>query len=621
MRPVWWIVTTALAQEAPPNPVDPPPPLDGPVETLPVVLPPPPPEPPPFVPLLSDWRTGFEWVAVGPPGVSSLTSVAAAVEPGLWAAAGNDGAVWVTDDAGKTWSRVLDPYLLGSNDEAILREVEARLGEIGGDLDTSEFIAPDDLQQIVEDAQQTTQQVVDEIQSELDAGPWFLEQQAALAGDLDAAHPRVWFTSDGRLVVGRADGLRVAERTGSGWAPRSAWADPVTAFTELPDHTFLVGLTDGLLRGTRDLRDFEPLPVLDGVRVTDLLVDGGLYASTAQGVWWTAEGLAWTHLPATTGVVYATVPSRRTPDAVAPALELPVVLGTDATMLRALRPRDESGRAVPGGPMPGVSAFSRRLDGGILAASLAGPWWSDDGGATWADLSLGEDSVRSARDAEIVGDTALLATAAGLFRLRVREVLPEARVPDWVPLGALVDASLGRPELTAHVGSRWVAATLPDVSWDYGWQQAVFDRWDADFWTVRDVDTSWMTRVVLTWRPGRQRTSSTFDVLDPGANLSVLVVDGQAVIDDGTSGAVMASAVRRGATQYRDELAENIGQLWRERQRLVAEGMPPGASLPDRVRQALRIQEIEARLDALSDGAVSDWDPGDPATGSRKRGG
>lgn len=612
--PVWWTLgIDARAQDLadPDLPGDlPPSPEDGSGEA-----------PPPLAPALPDWRSGHEWVAVGPAGVGSLTSVAAAADPALWAVAQADGTVFLTEDAGRRWARVLDPYLVASNDEEVLREVEARLKDLGSDLGSSGWVSEDDLQQFAQDAQQASQQVVDDVQAELDAGPWFLEHQAALAGDWKAAHPRVWFTSDGRLVVGRADGLRVHEHTAAGWEPRWVWTEPVTAFTELPDHTFLVGLADGLVRGTRDLRDFEGLSALDGQRVTDLRLEGGLLASTTEGVWWTAEGVSWVHLPiGAEHPVHTAMSGPRPPDPTTAALDMPLLVGTEATILRTSDPGRDLGGPVEGGPMPDTSAFARRSDGLLLAASAAGPWQSDDGGASWESLALGEAGVRELHDVEVVGDSVLLVGVGGLWRLEPRRALPAAEPPRWVPLGALVNASLGRPELEAHVGSRWVAAMMPDVTLQGDWRQNVGDDWDADTWTTHDVDTTWRLRMALTWRPGRQQTSSSFDVLDPTADLSVVLLDGQVVIDDGTSGTVLASAVRRGATQYRDELAESIGQLWRERQRLVAEGTPAVAPLTDRVRQVLRILEIEARLDALCDGAVSEWDPGSPDPRKRRGG-
>ena len=639
---MWWIALTlpcALAQEVPPpapdapplpipgpsdNPLEPPSPLDGPVEVAPTRLPPPAPTPPNAARALPDWRVGYEWVSSGPATVDAVSAVAIGPDgTSTWALAALDGAVWITENAGRDWQRVLEPIVSGSRDEEILREIEARISELGTGVDTSGFVSEDDLQTMTEETQQATQQVLEEVQSELDAGPWFLEYQAAVGGSNDAARPRVWFTTDGRLVVGRADGLRVAERTAQGWRPRAAWADPVTAFAELPDHTFLVGLTDGLVRGTRDLRDFEPLSPLEGMRITDLLLDGGLYASTTQGVWWTAEGITWKPLPATSATVYAAMPARRSPEPTAPALDLPLVLGTAATIVRAASPATDAAAAVRGGPMPDTVALARRGDGLLLAASSLGPWSSVDGGLSWESLSLGEEGVRELRDVDVAGDVLLVAAGGGLWQLQPKTELQPIQLPEWVSLGALVDSALTRKELTAHVGSRWAAALAPDVTLDGTYQQLVQDSWDADSWTIRNVDSMWSVGVILTWRPGRQQTSSSFDVLDPTSDLSVLVLDGDVIIDDGTSGAILASAVRRGATQYRDELAEKVGQLWRERQRLVAEGIRPTATLPDRVRLVLQIQEIEARLDALSDGAVSSWDPGEPSTTGRqdRRGG
>src|SRR5690606_31982532 len=102
--------------------------------------------------------------------------------------------------------------------------------------------------------------------------------------------------------------------------------------------------------------------------------------------------------------------------------------------------------------------------------------------------------------------------------------------------------------------------------------QDVGDDWDADTWTLRGVDTDWWVHAQLTWRPGRQRTSGGLD--DPGelaGDVTVLMVDGDIVVDDGTSSAIVGNAVRRGATQYATDLARTVTELWSSRQRLAGD--------------------------------------------------
>jgi hypothetical protein len=117
----------------------------------------------------------------------------------------------------------------------------------------------------------------------------------------------------------------------------------------------------------------------------------------------------------------------------------------------------------------------------------------------------------------------------------------------------------------------------------------------------------------LTWRPNRQRsTTGYFDAEELAAGLDVLVFDDEVVIDDGLTSDALVSKVNRGATLYRTEVADTIASLWTTRQRLVTERQLAGDEpLADQVARALRVAELEARLDALTDGAVSSWNHGE----------
>ena len=177
----------------------------------------------------------------------------------------------------------------------------------------------------------------------------------------------------------------------------------------------------------------------------------------------------------------------------------------------------------------------------------------------------------------------------------------------WVPLGALIDASFRRRGLTEKLGSRWAAAALPQVSVT-GQLRTVDGRsWDASTWTTEDAQTDWLAMIRLTWRPNRQPVAGSFDV-GPGDGVVAFVVDDEVVIDDGTSPNVLFARVGRGLVRYREELAGTITGLYRERVQLALEDARfADDPLIRRVERSLRLAELDARLDALTNSAVSRW--------------
>ena len=76
-------------------------------------------------------------------------------------------------------------------------------------------------------------------------------------------------------------------------------------------------------------------------------------------------------------------------------------------------------------------------------------------------------------------------------------------------------------------------------------------------------------------------------------------------VDDGSASWLLASRVGRQGTSYRAELAATVSRLYLLRQDLLLRGVP--GPLADRVERALQVAELDARLDALTQGAVSTW--------------
>ncbi|MCB9685127.1 MAG: hypothetical protein H6738_07110 [Alphaproteobacteria bacterium] len=567
---------------------------------------------PPALPM--DLAAGRTWTPIGPDGLDRVSDATIHLQRAdILAAAALDGSVWVSVDAGAGWRKVLAGLALSSRDEEVMLQIQARVQELVSQVDSPSESAYEDngyldeeaLEQAVQDAaeqaRQLAAQAVSEVQSELDAGAWFLEQEAVIGGERDRARPRVGFTQLGLLLSARADGLRVSEDLGASW--ELVLEQAVTAFAELEDGTYAVGLTDGLLLSS-DLRRWQRVDALEGRRVTDLTLDGPLWVSTVDGLFWTTDRLDWELSSAWPGEVYA---ARPTGEGTA------LAIGTEDTVWRLAEPAVGPATPSTGGPVPRATSLARTPSKTLLAASAAGPWQSADGGRTWTSLALGVDELDESWDIEVRDGLVLLAAASGLYRLDpVPEVVkpPQVQLVDWIPLGVLLDLSLGRRELNAHTGRRWVAAMLPELTLQGQWNQDVGDDWDVDTWTLHNVDTWWQVKGTMTWRPGRQRRSNSFDAGSFGSDLSVLVVGGDVVVDDGTTTAVLGSAVRRGSILYRTELTEQISEMWTTRQRLVAEERDTqGAELVDLVRRRLRVLELEARLDALTNGAVSSWDP------------
>ncbi|MCA9491914.1 MAG: hypothetical protein KC621_18405 [Myxococcales bacterium] len=572
------------------------------------------PEAPTVAAVPVDLSVGRTWTSIGPDGPARISDVA--IHPDRSAtlvAAALDGSVWLSLDGGASWSQLLAGLALSSRDEEVMLQIQARVQELVSQVDSPSESAYEDngyldeegleqaIQDAAEQARQLAAQAVAGVQSELDAGAWFLEQRAVIGGERDRARPRVGFSSLGLLLSARADGLRVSGDLGESW--EQVLDQAVTALAELEDGTFAVGLTDGLMVSP-DLRRWERVEALEGHRVTDLTVDGGLWVATVDGLYRTTDLAGWELTSGWTGEVYAVRPTGE---------GQALAIGAEETVWRLEAP---AGPASPsgGGPVPKATCLVRTPSTTLLAASSAGPWQSSDGGRSWSSLSLGADEIDESWDIEVRGELVLLAAASGLYRL---DPLPEepleaprVQLVEWIPLGVLLDSSLGRRELNVGSGRRWVAAMIPELTLQGQWNQDVGDDWDVDTWTLHNVDTWWQVRATMTWRPGRQRRSNSFDPASFGSDLSIVVVDGDFVVDDGTTTAVLGSAVRRGSILYRTELTQQISDMWTTRQQLVAEERAAeGAALADLARRRLRILELEARLDVLTNGAVSSWDP------------
>ena len=560
---------------------------------------------------------GFLWVDAGPRTVLDLVDAAVhPIDASVWAAIAGDGSVFVSADAGRRWFEVLAPLggRGGDNEEAIT-EVEARLGELAGSVDTPDEslledgeISEDELEEEIEraaqDAQDEAQQVIDEVQSEIEAGPWFLPERDGAR----PLRPRLYFTSTGLLVAARVDGVTLSEDLGSTW--HHVLEEPVTSFAEVSGGGFVAGTPSGA-RWSGTLLDWQPIPALDGRDVRDIVDDGGVWASTETGLWWSSDGRDFVLQSAWFDESFT---ARRSlvPGEGGALVPGPVLLAASDTIWRATDPALQPASPTGPEPVPVALSIARRPDGLLMAASAEGPFQSLDGGLTWRSLGSGLDDPAST-DIEFGGVHVLLCTKGGLKKRVAKTPTPEAvGIPDWVPLGALVSASTSRRELTARSGSRLGRALLPELTFEYINNRVTGDDWNAATWTIREVDTWWSGRVVMTWRPGLSTSSSGFDA-ELTDDLPLVVFDDEVVLDDGSMTALVGAKVNRGSIAYRDMLAEDISRLYLTRQRIAIEQQwVADEPLYERVLRALQIEEIEAQLDALTEGAVTRWNEGNP---------
>lgn len=568
-------------------------------------------------------REAWWWNRVGPVGGGPMSDVAIHPdEQGLYAATTLEGTVWITLDEGRSWVSVL-PGLgsaLGetSTEERVLLEVESRIEELTGDLgldEVDEALDPDDYaddpdaleaaQQDLEDRADQLQQesadlarsAVDEVQTELQSDPWFLEQASVLEGSRTAARPRVWFTSRGWLVVGRADGLWITKDLGGSWT-HVLQGLPCSALLERADGTLLVGTSDGL-RASRDLAIWDdPDDGTEGLRIYELVAAHGvIYAATERGLW-TSDGLAgWDRVPGLDEPVLAILAD--------PFWEGGLWLATPRTVLRS----DDAGvttREPLGAPLGWVVSMVLVEMDHLVAAGNDGTWESLDGGTTWSPVAQGLSNPET-RGLAIRDDVLLLTSEEGVFRLGPEQpVVPDdltrdmqAAMEGFVPVGLLLDATLLRAELQASPGRRWAAALAPDLQVEGRYQTRDRLLYEPETGSTRELDAIWQVAMRLQWTPPGRQSTALFVHSGGEGGVSVL---------DASAQAVATSSVSRGSTEYRSHLAGLVTEMHAARAELIsAWPVVRQASILDQTLHALRIQELEAQLDALTEGAVSRW--------------
>lgn len=527
------------------------------------------------------WRDVFPRSLGGVADVAVLPAESSGSELAVVAAVDASGGVWVSRDAARTWNRMLTPdatemgfseQLRGQVDDGVRAPLEDADVDLE-DADSEDFTSEDDV-----------------------TGPTIsVDDLAITAGTTDtvALAPRIWFTADGVLVVGRGDGLHISDDLGSTWS--TALEVGATALVAGPDG-WVLGTVDGIYL-TDDILDWSTAThVLAGNVVHDLATDySGVHAATEQGLYHSEEGRRWVR-SGLAEPVFAVLPDVTT-DRAWIAAEDGVYIGGE----------QGRGEIVRGNETPkGLLSLALLGDDHVVGAGKSGPWESTDGGQTWAPIDAG--LVDRGADSLVVVDGVMwLAASDGLFRLEPDDgVVGTPDVAEWIDLGALIDSTMRRAGVRSEpVGNRVVAALMPKLQLDYTYRDQ--DRLDfrnntTSGGTTLNTTDYWAFKAQLTWTPRASRQGGDFD--------PYLYVDdlGDADIFQDEDTPYLQDRTQRVGSEYAIALSSIIADLYHTRQILVGERKSLyGRPLAEKVALEIDIQETEARLDALTEGTVAAW--------------
>lgn len=512
----------------------------------------------------------------GPDTARDLSAVAVDPdEPAVRMVLTVDGAAWRSRDRGITWELVLigqDTLGGASAQEDVLLDLETRLSELVEDLSSG------DPEEEID--------ATGELQAEVRAGTAWLERVQQAGGDEALVLPRVWPLGDGRWVVGRPDGLWWSDDRGDTWRRRVV--QPVVALAASGGAVVAAG-PEGTWRTTDD----ELWVEVEGLAgVYDLAATtGGFLAVTDHGTFTSAGGIDWTQISAEGGQAVAVDPAGgwyRVKDA-------------------SVQTSSDGGeRWRRGGDSPIVRALDLVVlpDGAVLVAGAGGVARSTDGGGRWSVLLSGGGGA--ARGLGWDGEVLLVATDEGLFELSDRPV-EEGRVEEWVPLGVLLAAADGRAGMNPASGrlgpgGQALLWLLPEVRVGFG-GVIVDQRGSALDAGLDGSDTLYLgTAVQVTWRPPRRNLQASDNLVDIEDDGTV------SVYGDGADNWMALGRSGRRAAQHRLEVAEEIVALYQRHEDLRGQIADERArTLAERVQLVLRVEEVEARLDLLTDGAVRQW--------------
>lgn len=567
---------------------------------------------------LSSWafaRDGEDWSARGPVGEVFGNDLDARSGREV-VVVDDDGAVWWTDDGGRVWSQRLPPSRQRRarvSEEAVRLDAEIRIEEliddIGEDPSAAQGLLSDETEAGLEDAlaeqesavEQITEALQDTLQADANDAGFFSQ-----VSGVDEDHPRArvaWMGDE--VLVGRVDGLWVITPDGAASHPLSR---TVTAVAFDGAQEVVVGTLRGLWRRDGARGEWQRIDEGPPRVVYDLVYDGtgSWWAATGRGVWKLDASLA-----QEPGQVLDGVPLKDLATDGAGR-----VWATDGLRLWRLDGAEPEALSHPSGEtLVDVDVVDGQLRLLTASALWTRPALEDraDWGVTSVRLPAGVSPVAVSGPL----DRPWIATTRGIWTLSEARRVQESDDDRFVPMPALLAAAATQTGLTARAGvgkatqaARWL---VPEIVFElWLWEQprmvSVLDRGlsldDRGY-------TQWMVRAV--WRPPSREVA----FVDPEDLVVSVDETGTRVYSGAFDDGVLVARQARAALREGSRRTANIVALSQRRAELVASRSEAAEEdLRARVRLELGIQEIEATLDALTEGAVSRWKSAQAAGGS-----
>ena len=502
------------------------------------------------------------------------------VRDGLAAGVTADGAVWISRNEGLIWNRSLREIAEKATDDTLLLELEDLV--IQALEAEAEAIEPDgDVDDATEEAEaRLSGDASDRLNEAIERHE--TRRVMGAAGDV-----RIEIGSGGQIAISRKDGTWVSRDAGRNW---SRVTRQRAIAMERGARGWLLALPNGAVLA--EAKGYAEEPVGQGIvsaRVADLdESDGLVWAATDLGLWrqdaqgWVPAGTDTTSLrgvsadPGWEGGLWLDDGERlfRSDDG-------------GATRQPLERPKGGWGPFEIGPPVAG---------GGLLVLNAEGVWvWE---GARWAQGFSG-----TASDATWTPNGLWVASDDGLLGPSVYALVEDRET--FLELGVLLDAASRRPGLQTPGGVHpLIRSSLPELMVEAKVKRG--ESLDYNKFTTADTDGETSVWLRLTWvPPGRERS------LDDGSRIS-----GEFNLRAPTEIAVgrvalasRSSTVGRDQWQYRRRVVDTIAGLYDARRQLMSRATQE-LELLEAVRTSLEIALVEAQMDALSGGAVSDWRAG-----------
>ncbi|NCG18498.1 MAG: hypothetical protein GWP91_05750 [Rhodobacterales bacterium] len=515
------------------------------------------------------------WHSLGPPEAGGF--VAVDHRDAVVVAVDERGAVWRSPDGGLAWQKTLRAPRGGGQSNRDLLQLEGAIEEIGSD-DSDVVEASGD--EVDEETEVPTVEAIDE---DLVDVLGFLGEGGGGRGGSTALV--VWGEGD-QLMVSRSDGLHLSVDGGSQWQK----VGEQTALAIAPSKNgWVVARWDGLYE-TDELGRFGHVFGTEQVGILDLATaDGVTWAATTEGLWSNSEGI-WAPTGSSSELISTLL--------VDPGWEGGLWVISGQQVLRT----DDGGVQWTAVDTPFIPSNLYWLSPGEWAITDQNGGFATASGGQWSTAQTPTSGALHAVDGQWIA-----VGPEGFFHSGLSRALSNSFAP-WISLNDLVHSSLSRSELTASAdASRLVRSLMPSLTTEY--KYSPFQSTDFNKVTTVTTKGEWQLGMTLKWTPAGRESSQSGAVEAALDELALRAdYDGLGAGGDRSLLGAMGNRVSRSVAEQRNAIAFDLVGLYKahvgtERAILAQEGK----AVDEAVYLALRKLELEAKMDALTNGAVSAW--------------